>query len=908
MEKVSNINGSRGGGISGNAKSSGDAHVVTHHITSPAPLLGLSSGSQQSLYTSLNGKRKRDDRRSDYGSGRMSLGRRSSSTSDRKSQKRNQSQESKEQQQQQQQLEADFATFQPLRRTRSLARQIEQLGIPASQAYSDTHGAEDVQNDEAPVASTSGSSSRRRKAQVVETDEDTESVERSIAEMSLDEVTETAGEDEEEEEEEEEHADEEEGDTHFLTEASVPTLHRLRKDRLLRLVALFQHEDDEQDRSEYTKDMLVKMILDHRDEQVEAIDEGDVEEEEIEAEEEDAQSERASSEEEEEEEEQVFGKPQRSVPVLATRFGHGRRASNNIDTSKSSRSPKGHNSVPNSSSPRRRLRRLDGRSKSFNAILDSSSAASSSTDDDDAQDESSSQPSPRQRRRTGSGIGISRPGYGGLMGMDKTPGRLRSGKLRHSSQIISSSDAEKENRFHQHHRGMRRSNSTRTSSPFEQEQSPDELEEDEEEQEEEEDDAPTPIARRTRHRRNMSTVSAASSAGFGDDEDTQEMPNREYRLRKVSVPRRVITPKRLNFVQSSEEEQGEEDEEEEEDLEQADDEEEADEEEEGEEEAEDEESAVENDENDIDFSTATKTSLLRLRRDILVNLCNERELDESGTKSDMVNVLLAWWASQQDAEIDNAEEEEDDQANASVSSEIEEDDVEEEEEDDDDDNDAADASMENLSSDTLAEESASETASSVHSDATARLARKETKTQALARLSNKRQSYDTESQEKPLLLKSPRSRAELIHSPRPDTPPGSGDAQDNDLELDLESLNLLDKEIHPDKLKKGEKIGSGGFKDVYEGRYRNVKVALADIRGHLTENDIKELGLLRDLRHENIVRFIGVSIPTSRDVPVTIVSELCSNGDLFDYIRNTPAPPLEKVVSAFRSTEFDSSY
>ena len=30
-----------------------------------------------------------------------------------------------------------------------------------------------------------------------------------------------------------------------------------------------------------------------------------------------------------------------------------------------------------------------------------------------------------------------------------------------------------------------------------------------------------------------------------------------------------------------------------------------------------------------------------------------------------------------------------------------------------------------------------------------------------------------------------------------------------------------------------------------------------------------------------------------------IVSELCSNGDLFDYVRQTNAPPLHKVVSLF---------
>lgn len=61
--------------------------------------------------------------------------------------------------------------------------------------------------------------------------------------------------------------------------------------------------------------------------------------------------------------------------------------------------------------------------------------------------------------------------------------------------------------------------------------------------------------------------------------------------------------------------------------------------------------------------------------------------------------------------------------------------------------------------------------------------------------------------------------------------------------------------------------------------------------------DIKELGLLRDLRHDNIVHFIGVSIPKApSDVPVAIVTELCSNGDLFDYIRGVPAPPFTAVL------------
>lgn len=80
--------------------------------------------------------------------------------------------------------------------------------------------------------------------------------------------------------------------------------------------------------------------------------------------------------------------------------------------------------------------------------------------------------------------------------------------------------------------------------------------------------------------------------------------------------------------------------------------------------------------------------------------------------------------------------------------------------------------------------------------------------------------------------------------------------------------------------------------------------------------DIKELKLLGGFDHPNIVRFVcfptfirgsrdsdmvhfqlGVSIPeNTRETPVMIVSELCSNGDLFDYVRNVNPPSLHKVV------------
>jgi len=64
----------------------------------------------------------------------------------------------------------------------------------------------------------------------------------------------------------------------------------------------------------------------------------------------------------------------------------------------------------------------------------------------------------------------------------------------------------------------------------------------------------------------------------------------------------------------------------------------------------------------------------------------------------------------------------------------------------------------------------------------------------------------------------------------------SSGQKEEELELDLESLGLEDREIPPDKLTKLEKIGSGGFKDVFIGRFKGRKVALAEFRGQLSSS------------------------------------------------------------------------
>lgn len=48
------------------------------------------------------------------------------------------------------------------------------------------------------------------------------------------------------------------------------------------------------------------------------------------------------------------------------------------------------------------------------------------------------------------------------------------------------------------------------------------------------------------------------------------------------------------------------------------------------------------DEDEIDLATATSTTLNRYRKDDLVRLCEERELDKEGTKPQLIKALLEW--------------------------------------------------------------------------------------------------------------------------------------------------------------------------------------------------------------------------------------------------------------------------
>lgn len=83
--------------------------------------------------------------------------------------------------------------------------------------------------------------------------------------------------------------------------------------------------------------------------------------------------------------------------------------------------------------------------------------------------------------------------------------------------------------------------------------------------------------------------------------------------------------------------------------------------------------------------------------------------------------------------------------------------------------------------------------------------------------------------------------------------------------------------------------------------YCKIQVAVCDIRGHMSDNEIKELKLLSDLSHDNIVKFVGVVVYDNPcDIPCSLVTELCAQGDLFDFVRrDDPVPPFGFVLQIF---------
>lgn len=117
-------------------------------------------------------------------------------------------------------------------------------------------------------------------------------------------------------------------------------------------------------------------------------------------------------------------------------------------------------------------------------------------------------------------------------------------------------------------------------------------------------------------------------------------------------------------------------------------------------------------------------------------------------------------------------------------------------------------------------------------------------------------------------------------------------------------------EIPFEKLTYGRKLGSGGFKDCFAGILEGEPVAIGELRiNDFSMEEFKEIkheiSVLKQLRHDNIVRFIGICTASKH---VCIITELCENGDLYEFMRKSSKPGPGQLVNYMYDIAFGVSY
>ena len=82
-----------------------------------------------------------------------------------------------------------------------------------------------------------------------------------------------------------------------------------------------------------------------------------------------------------------------------------------------------------------------------------------------------------------------------------------------------------------------------------------------------------------------------------------------------------------------------------------------------------------------------------------------------------------------------------------------------------------------------------------------------------------------------------------------------------------------------------EKAGDGAFGEVFRGRLWGTEVAVKTVKGDITAEALsdlkKEIAILSQLRHPNVVLYLGCC---TKPPNVCIVTEWCAKGSVFDLI------------------------
>jgi serine/threonine protein kinase len=138
--------------------------------------------------------------------------------------------------------------------------------------------------------------------------------------------------------------------------------------------------------------------------------------------------------------------------------------------------------------------------------------------------------------------------------------------------------------------------------------------------------------------------------------------------------------------------------------------------------------------------------------------------------------------------------------------------------------------------------------------------------------------------------------------------------------VDSAYRSAVDKhgEINYSDLVFQKKVAAGGYKEVYVGSYKGVEVAIGVVQtAKLSPEDIadieKESEVLSQIRHDNIVKFIGIAKQYddgNSDVPsqTCFVTEYCPHGDLSDYMKANQKPSLKQQLGIMYDIAFGCAY
>eukprot|EP01117_Protostelium_nocturnum_P016988 TRINITY_DN6823_c0_g1_i1.p1 TRINITY_DN6823_c0_g1~~TRINITY_DN6823_c0_g1_i1.p1 ORF type:complete len:1316 (+),score=310.29 TRINITY_DN6823_c0_g1_i1:1-3948(+) len=109
--------------------------------------------------------------------------------------------------------------------------------------------------------------------------------------------------------------------------------------------------------------------------------------------------------------------------------------------------------------------------------------------------------------------------------------------------------------------------------------------------------------------------------------------------------------------------------------------------------------------------------------------------------------------------------------------------------------------------------------------------------------------------------------------------------------IDMSDIDLTAAKkaiVNFDEISNMKPIGNGAFGVVFKGHWRELEIAVKQIKSeHVTKEQVEEFlsesTLLQNLRkHPNIVMFIGITVPPQ---PLSLVTEYCGGGGLYQYLR-----------------------